>query len=57
MVGNDVQEDVIAGRLGIMTYLITDQMLHRTEEEIKADHIGTYEDFYSFVQGLPKAEN
>jgi len=56
MVGNDVQEDVIAGKLGIETYLITNQLLHRTEEEIKADHIGTYEDFYSFVQGLPKAE-
>lgn len=56
MVGNDVQEDVIAGKLGIKTYLITNQLLHRTEEEIKADHIGTYEDFYSFVKGLPKAE-
>jgi FMN phosphatase YigB (HAD superfamily) len=53
MVGNDVQEDVIAGRLGIETYLITDHLLHRTEEEIKADHVGTYMDFYSFVQGLP----
>lgn len=56
MVGNDVQEDVIAGRLGIETYLITNQLLHRTGEEIKADHIGTYEDFYSFVQGLPHIE-
>jgi FMN phosphatase YigB (HAD superfamily) len=56
MVGNDVQEDVIAGRLGIGVYLITNQLLHRTGEDIKADHIGTYEDFHSFVQGLPKAE-
>ena len=56
MVGNDVQEDVIAGKLGIKTYLITNQLLHRTEEEIMADHIGTYEDFYSFVQELPMAE-
>lgn len=56
MVGNDVQEDVIAGRLGIGVYLITNQMLHRTGEDIKADHIGTYEDFYGFVKDLPKAE-
>jgi FMN phosphatase YigB (HAD superfamily) len=56
MVGNDVQEDVIANKLGIKVYLITDQLLHRTGEEIKADHIGTYEDFYGFVQELPIAE-
>ncbi len=55
MVGNDVQEDVIAGKLGIETYLVTNQLIHRTGEEIKADHIGTYDDFYSFVQGLPEA--
>ena len=56
MVGNDVQEDLIAGRLGIGTYLITNHLLHRTEEDIKADHMGTYEDFFSFVQGLPEVE-
>ena len=56
MVGNDVQEDVIAGELGIETYLVTNQLIHRIGEEIKADHIGTYEDFYSFAQGLPEAD-
>jgi len=56
MVGNDVQEDVIAGELGIETYLVTNQLLHRTGEEIKANHVGTYDDFYTFVQGLPEAD-
>lgn len=53
MVGNDVQEDLIAGKLGMKTYLIKDHMLHRTEEHIIADYVGGYEDFYNFVAELP----
>jgi len=54
MVGNDVQEDLIAGKLGIKTYLIKDHLLHRTKEEIKTDYEGSYEEFYQYVCGLPK---
>lgn len=54
MVGNDVQEDLIAARLGIQTYLITDFLIHRTQEPITATYQGSYADFYRFVQGLPK---
>jgi FMN phosphatase YigB (HAD superfamily) len=53
MVGNDVQEDLVAGKLGLKTFLIKDHLLHRTEEEIAADYQGSYVDFYEFVQGLP----
>lgn len=53
MVGNDVQEDLIAGKVGIKTFLINDFMIHRTEEEIVSDYIGSYEDFYKFVEELP----
>lgn len=53
MVGNDVQEDLIAKNLGIKTYLITNNLLHRTKEKIITDHIGEYEDFYEFVKNLP----
>lgn len=54
MVGNDVQEDLIAGKLGIKTYLIKDYILHRTDEKINSDYIGNYEDFYKFVETLPE---
>lgn len=54
MVGNDVQEDLIAGKLGLKTYLIKNCLLHRTEDEIAADYQGSYEDFYNFVKELPK---
>lgn len=53
MVGNDVQEDLIAAKIGIKTYLITDYLIHRTQEPIKSTYQGNYTDFYQFVQGLP----
>lgn len=53
MVGNDVQEDLVAKKLGIKTYLITNNILHRTDEEIISDYIGEYEGFYEFVKALP----
>jgi FMN phosphatase YigB (HAD superfamily) len=53
MVGNDVEEDMVAGNLGIETYLITDNLLQRSADEAKADHKGSYEDFYKFAEKLP----
>ncbi|MFY9295411.1 MAG: HAD family hydrolase [Caldicoprobacterales bacterium] len=52
MVGNDVQEDLVAGNLGIETYLITNYVINRNNEEIESTYQGTYEDFYEFVKGL-----
>lgn len=57
MVGNDVQEDLIVGTLGVRTYLITDHLLHRTDSDIITDYKGNYEDFYEFVKALPEVEN
>lgn len=52
MVGNDVQEDLVAKQLGIKTYLIENCRIHRGGEII-TDYQGCYEDFYHFVQALP----
>lgn len=52
MVGNDVQEDLVAGKLGMDTFLIEDYMLHRTDDEIKATYKGSYQDFFNFVMNL-----
>ncbi|MCT8975439.1 HAD family hydrolase [Clostridium sp. CX1] len=57
MVGNDVQEDLVAKNLGMKTYLITDNMLHRTEDAIITDYKGNYEEFFQFVKELPKADS
>ncbi|NMA84289.1 MAG: HAD family hydrolase [Epulopiscium sp.] len=53
MVGNDVQDDLVAGDIDIKTFLITDHMIHRSEEDIPADYQGSYEDFHAFVENLP----
>ncbi|MGE5676632.1 MAG: HAD family hydrolase [Pseudomonadota bacterium] len=52
MVGNDVQEDLVALELGIETFLVRNHMIHRTQEDIKTTHEGYYEDLYEFVKGL-----
>ena len=53
MVGNDVEEDLVAGNLGIKTYLITNHCINRKNKAVVADHIGDYKDFLTFVEGLP----
>jgi FMN phosphatase YigB (HAD superfamily) len=53
MVGNDVDEDMIAGALGMKTYLITNHKIHRSQKPMPIDHEGNYADFLLFVQSLP----
>lgn len=52
MVGNDVQEDLVALELGIKTFLVRNHIIHRTQEDIKTTHQGYYEDLYKFVKDL-----
>jgi len=53
MVGNDVQEDMIASSLGIETFLVTNYLINRSDE-IVCDHQGDYKDFLNFCSSLPK---
>lgn len=53
MVGNDAEEDLAAGNLGITTYLITNHLLNRKKLDYKADYEGTYEDYLQFVKSMP----
>lgn len=57
MVGNDVNEDLIAGKIGIKTFLITDYLINKNNIKPKANYIGNYKDFYSFVLTLPYVSN
>lgn len=54
MVGNDVQEDLVAGTLGMKTYLIIDCLIDRGTPEYKPDYQGSLEEFYEFVASLEK---
>lgn len=53
MVGNDVQEDLVAGKLGVKTFLINDHIINRDVNPIDSDYQGNYEDFYRFTKELP----
>ena len=53
MVGNDVFDDLPAGKLGIQTYLVTDHLLNPRNLPNTADHTGSYQDFLAFVKTLP----
>lgn len=55
MVGNDTKEDLVAGQLGIKTYLITDNLIDHEDTNFKADYEGSLADFLNFAQGLPSA--
>lgn len=44
MIGNDVEEDLIASELGMKTWLIEDDLIHRNDE-VKCDWRGTRQEF------------
>lgn len=53
MVGNDVEEDLIASKIGVKTFLIKDNILNKKNIKYFADFEGNYMDFYNFVMDLP----
>lgn len=52
MVGNDTCEDLVAGDLGITTYLVEDYMLDRGPYRRIPDHRGRFEDLAWFLGSL-----
>ena len=52
MVGNDVQEDIIAGEIGMRTYLVEDFLIDRKEGDIKPDWRGTIAELYNYFESL-----
>ncbi|MGI6704418.1 MAG: HAD family hydrolase [Clostridia bacterium] len=51
MVGNDVEEDMVARKLGMKTFLVDVHLIHRTKTLPPVDYMGGYEDLYNFVLG------
>jgi len=56
MVGNDTKEDLAAGKLGIKTYLVTDNLIDHGDSARDADFEGRLEDFLVFARSLPKVK-
>ncbi len=52
MVGNDSFEDMIAKKVGLQTYLVTNHIIEH-EQAIEADYKGDMLDFLKFAKSLP----
>lgn len=52
VVGNDVGEDIVASRLGMSTFLLTERLIPAKKEIIIPDHQGTIADLYNLVASL-----
>lgn len=49
MIGNDVDEDMVAGELGFDTYLVTDTMVNRQNKDYSEYKHGTFEELYGYL--------
>jgi len=52
MVGNDVEEDMIAERLGMKTFLLTDCLINKKDEDISKWAQGSFEELREFLMNL-----
>ena len=49
MVGNDVDEDMCAAKLGFDTFLVTDCLINRRDKSIAKYKRGSFEEFYNWL--------
>lgn len=49
MIGNDVDEDMCASKLGFDTFLITDCLINRREKDISRYKSGSFRDLYDYL--------
>ena len=52
MVGNDVGEDMVAGKLGIQVFLLTDCLINKAGSDIRVYPHGSFPEFLDFVRRL-----
>ncbi|MCH5296828.1 MAG: HAD family hydrolase [Ruminococcus sp.] len=49
MIGNDVDEDMVAAELGFDTYLVTDTMINRQNKDYSKYKHGTFEELFGYL--------
>lgn len=52
MIGNDVLEDLIVHKLGIKTYLLTDNLINTNNLEVITDYQGSIDDLITFIKSI-----
>jgi FMN phosphatase YigB (HAD superfamily) len=55
MIGNDVEEDLVAGSLGINTFLVEDWLLNIKNLPVKADYRGSFAELAAWLDRMPGA--
>ncbi len=56
MIGNDVIEDLSAAKVGMKTYLVTDNLHNHSTEDYHYDYKSDLKELEKFVEKLPKLE-
>ena len=49
MVGNDVSEDMVASKVGMKVFLLTDNLVNKTNEDISVFPQGSFEDLLKYI--------
>lgn len=57
MIGNDAEEDLIARRLGIKTFLLKDFIINRKNNKIISDYIGSFHELLNLLLKLRGGTN
>lgn len=57
MVGNDVREDMIAKKIGMKVFLLTDCLINKDNKDISAYPNGNFGDMLMYIDQLTKEEN
>ena len=52
MVGNDVGEDMVAGKLGMKTFLLTDCLINKDAEDIEKYPHGSFPELLHYIRSL-----
>ena len=52
MIGNDADEDMVAGELGMRTFLLTDCLLNRNNKDISVYEHGNVDKLVEFINNL-----
>ncbi len=52
MVGNDVEEDMVAGELGMKVFLLTDCLINKHNKDITKYPHGTFDDLIAFINAF-----
>ena len=55
MVGNDVGEDMVAQKLGMKVFLLTDCLINKAEKDISKYPHGSFEELKTYIKAIRKA--